>query len=294
MQVYLTTDEAAVYLGIKERKLYELVANGAIPCSKVTGKWLFPRAALDRWVEAGLVRPAGFQPGEPPPIVGGSHDLLLEWTVRRSGSGLALLPEGSENGLARLDRNEVVIAAIHCHSSEDDAAANRAAVLSAISLHDAVVIGFARREQGLITAPGNPLRLGGLEDAHRLQARFGLRQHGAGAQLLLEALLSRQNHAVGELVRVGEPYGTGQDLALAIRAGDIDCGVANRSIATSNGLGFVPLVWEDFDLVMRRRSYFEPPVQALIHCLRQPEFHRQAEQFGGYDTQVAGQVRLNR
>jgi putative molybdopterin biosynthesis protein len=44
----LTTDEAAVYLRLSERKLYELVANGAVPCTKVTGKWLFPKAALDR------------------------------------------------------------------------------------------------------------------------------------------------------------------------------------------------------------------------------------------------------
>ena len=58
--LYLTTDEAAAYLRLKERKLYELVAEGAIPCSKVTGKWLFPRAALDRWVAVGLARPAGF------------------------------------------------------------------------------------------------------------------------------------------------------------------------------------------------------------------------------------------
>ncbi len=54
----LTTDEAASYLRLSERKLYELVANGAVPCTKVTGKWLFPKAALDRWLAAGLVAPA--------------------------------------------------------------------------------------------------------------------------------------------------------------------------------------------------------------------------------------------
>ena len=54
----LTTDEAATYLRLSERKLYELVAKGAVPCTKVTGRWLFPRAALDRWVTAGLIAPA--------------------------------------------------------------------------------------------------------------------------------------------------------------------------------------------------------------------------------------------
>jgi putative molybdopterin biosynthesis protein len=59
MTPYLNTEEAASYLGISERKLYELVANGAVPCSKVTGKWLFPRAAIDRWIEAGMAKPFG-------------------------------------------------------------------------------------------------------------------------------------------------------------------------------------------------------------------------------------------
>ena len=124
----LTTDEAATYLRLSERKLYELVANGAVPCSKVTGRWLFPKAALDRWVTAGLVTPTALaQPA--PPIVGGSHDPLLEWALRESGSGLASLPEGSESGLRRLARGEVMAAAIHLHRIEgDDDGANADAV----------------------------------------------------------------------------------------------------------------------------------------------------------------------
>jgi putative molybdopterin biosynthesis protein len=43
------------------------------------GRWLFPRAALDRWVTAGLIAPAAFAHVATPPIIGGSHDPLLEW-----------------------------------------------------------------------------------------------------------------------------------------------------------------------------------------------------------------------
>ena len=113
----LTTDEAATYLRMSERKLYELVAHGAVPCSKVTGRWLFPKAALDRWVAAGLAIPAArHQPA--PPIGGGSHDPLLEWALRESGSGLASLPEGSEAGLGRLTRGEVMAAALDAGCTE--------------------------------------------------------------------------------------------------------------------------------------------------------------------------------
>src|SRR5687767_10147934 len=145
----LTTDEAATYLRLSERKLYELVAQGAVPCTKVTGRWLFPRAALDRWVLTGMAsREMTYE--RAPPIVGGSHDPLLEWALRESGCGLASLPEGSEEGLRRLVRHDVTIAAIHLHRLDgDDERANVNAVADAPGLHDAVVIAFARREQGI-------------------------------------------------------------------------------------------------------------------------------------------------
>ena len=67
MRDMLTTDEAADYLRLSERKLYELVANGAVPCTKVTGKWLFPKAALDRWMMAGLITSAALAQAAAPP-----------------------------------------------------------------------------------------------------------------------------------------------------------------------------------------------------------------------------------
>ena len=87
---FLTTSEAAAYVRLGERKLYELVTSGAIPCSKVAGKWLFPRHELDLWILSGLARPASMVATDLPPIVGGSQDDLLEWALRESGSDMAV------------------------------------------------------------------------------------------------------------------------------------------------------------------------------------------------------------
>src|SRR5262245_14132741 len=192
---FLTTSEAADYLRLGERKLYELVTNGAIPCSKVTGKWLFPRHELDLWVLSGLARPAGMLATEPPPIVGGSQDSLLEWSLRESGSGLASLNEGTMRGLERLQRDEVMAAALHFHSldASDNLAndANTAALRTLPDLHDALLVGLVRREQGLVVLCGNPKRLHNLSDVLALGARMAVRQQGAGAQMLLDVLLKR-------------------------------------------------------------------------------------------------------
>jgi len=286
----LTTDEAAVYLRLSERKLYELVANGAVPCTKVTGKWLFPRVALDRWLAAGLVTPALAQ-APAPPIIGGSHDPLLEWALRESGSGLAGLPEGSEAGLRRLARGEITAAAIHVHRLDgDDEAANLDAIGDAPGLHDVVVIAFARREQGIVLAAGNPLQLRDIAGIAAERARLALRPQGAGAQMLLLALVARAGLAFDALALVKPACPTGADIAQAVRSGRADCGIATRSVAQAAGLDFVPLTWERFDLALRQRDYFRPGPQALFALLRQPAFAAHAAELTGYDVSETGTV----
>lgn len=288
----LTTTEAADYLRLKERKLYELVADGAIPCTKVTGRWLFPKAELDQWLSSSLVRPDGMVLADPPPIIGGSHDPLLEWALRESGSGLATLPEGSEAGLRRLAEGGVIAAAIHLHALESESVdANIEAMHASADLRQAVLVAFVKREQGLLVAPGNPLKLRSVEDVARLKARMAVRPAGAGAQLLLLALLQRAGFALEKLVVAGPPAPTGPDVAQAIRAGRAECGIATRSVANAAGLDFVPLLWERFDLATRNRDFFRPALQRLLTFLRSPEFAARAKEFGGYDISGAGSVR---
>jgi len=293
---FLTTSEAAAYVRLGERKLYELVTSGAIPCSKVAGKWLFPRHELDLWVLSGLARPTGMIAADAPPIVGGSQDDLLEWTLRESGSGLASLTEGTARGVDRLQRGEVIAAAVHFHgdaiSSTSVDEANIATVRAMPGLHDAVLVAFARREQGLLVAQGNPKHLHSLADVLATRAQMAVRQPGAGAQMLLDVLLTRAGAGHKDLRRLDPPCLTGPDLAAAIRTGKADCGIATRAAAKSAGLDFVPLLWENFDLLMRQRSYFRPSIQALIGFIGDKRLKQRAAELTGYDTMPAGQIRF--
>ncbi len=291
MQLF-TTAEAASYLRLKERKIYEMVAEGSVPCTKVTGRWLFPKVELDHWLATSVSRPAGLTRPEPAPIVGGSHDPLLEWALRESGSGLATLAVGSEAGFARFAVGETVAASMHLHALDDpEADANVAAMASRNDMQDAVMIAFCRREQGFLVAPGNPLKLGGIEDVIARRARIGMRQEGAGAQLLLQALLHRAKASLEKLVTVAPVCPTGSDIAQAIRAGRSDTGIATRAVANSAGLDFVPIVWESFDLVMRQRDYFRPALQALLKFLHGDALAARAQEMTGYDASCAGGVR---
>ena len=48
---HLTTREVARYLRLNEKKVYALIAARKLPGTRVSGKWLFPKALIDGWLK---------------------------------------------------------------------------------------------------------------------------------------------------------------------------------------------------------------------------------------------------
>jgi excisionase family DNA binding protein len=288
---YLTTAEVAAYLRLKERTVYELVARKAIPCSRVTGKLLFPRRLVDRWVDSNLHR-IDSAILTPPPIFAGSSDPLLEWALRESGSGLATLLEGSTRGLERFAGAQAIAAGLHLRDS-DGKDYNKEAVRSLSGVHDLVLIEWAEREQGLVVARGNPLGLRQIGDLAHKQPRIIARQQGAGGHVLFDTLLVDEGLDIAWLKFLERPALTEADVAAVIADGDADCGLAIGAVAKRFGLDFVPLGRERFDIVCRRRDYFEPPLQKLFAFTQTRNFREKAAQLGHYRIEYTGTVRFN-
>jgi putative molybdopterin biosynthesis protein len=288
---YLNTQEVAAYLRLKERTIYELVRNREIPCSRVTGKLLFPRHLIDLWVTNQLDF-EGAALAHAPPVVAGSHDPLLDWALRASGSELALFTAGSEDGLARLAGDKAMAAGMHILDARTGEY-NIPAVRATRGLSDIVLIEWAKREQGLVLARGNPRRITEPADLARPGIRLVPRQEGAGAQILLRHLLDQAKLRLESLTVVTPPALTENEVAAAILDDRADAGVAVRAVAQHFRLDFVPLRWERFDLALRRRNYFEPPMQRLLQFARSAELRRQAAALGGYELSAAGTVMFN-
>jgi molybdate-binding protein len=68
---------------------------------------------------------------------------------------------------------------------------------------------------------------------------------------------------------------------LAILEGRAEAGFAVEAVARTLKLDFLPLMRERYDLLMRRRDFFEAPLQALLAFARTEGFGRRAEQMGG-------------
>ena len=281
---FLTTREVAEMLRVRERKVYEMAAGGEIPCRRVTGKLLFPRAELDAWLAGGIAARAE----APPEIVAGSHDPLLDWAIRESGSGLATFFDGSLDGLERVVLRRAIAAGMHLFEPEHEGW-NRHTAQARAGAAPVVLVEWAVRQQGLIVAPGLTPPVRGVADLSG--RRIVQRQPTAGAGLLLAHLLDREG--VRDVSFLSEVARTETEAAAAVAAGKADAAPGLEAVARQFGLPFVPTVRERFDLMIDRRAWFEPPVQALLRFTRSEGFAAKARELGGYDVSGLGTVRWN-
>jgi putative molybdopterin biosynthesis protein len=288
----MTTREVADYLRIKERKIYELVRDGRIPFARVTGKLLFPQALIDAWVARETEGAAVDDRPPLPPIIAGSQDPLLDWAVRESGSELAMMACGSAGGLDRFAARQAVAAGTHLLDAETGDY-NLPIVRRMLAGQDAVLIGWAWRSQGLLVRKGNPLGIASIRDVIDGGHRVVCRQEGSGSHLLFETLIAREGAGRDRLKLIDEQPKGETELGFAILDDRADAGVAVESAARQLGLDFIPLARERFDLVIDRRGYFEPPMQALLNFTHTESFRARAAELGGYDLEPLGRVIWN-
>ena len=285
---YLTTRELASLLRIKERKVYDLAASGQIPCSRAMGKLLFPRKAIEAWIAGGSSTPV--TPAAPRPAVFlGSYEPLLEWAVRESGCGIAMLLDGSLDGLDRFEKNEGIVAGMHVYDSATSGW-NVATISARFGDAPVALVEFAWRERGLVVIPGSERELA---DVKSLRGRRVVpRQRGAGSQVLLEQLLVKSGVATDD-VKWTATARTESDAALAVLEGKADAALGLRAMAEQLRLGFVPLLRERYDLLVDRGAWFDSPLQTLLAFFRSRPFVDKAAEHAGYDITGLGRVWFN-
>lgn len=283
----LTLKEAAAFLRLSERALYDLARAHRLPAAQLGAKWLFPRTALTLWL--GRLAEAPERRLAPPPILAGSQDPLLDFAVRQSGCGLALRSGGSLEGLAALARLEAVAAALHI-PDPDTGGFNETATRAELPGESLAALVFAWREQGLILPAGNPRGLAGIADLARPEVLVAGRQSRAGSHLLLLHLLSEAGLRLEAVRFLPAPAASEDEVAAAVAEGRADAGFGIRAEAALRGLHFVPLTRERFDLVARPRDWFDPPLQKLLDFMRSTAFRDRAARLGGYDVAAAGSV----
>ena len=152
------------------------------------------------------------------------------------------------------------------------------------------LIGFAERAQGLMVAPGNPLRLTSIHETAQRQARFVNRPLGSGTRLLCDELLARDGLQPAQLKGYGEHEPSHAAVAQAVASGRADCGLGIEAAARARGLDFVPLLREHYYLVCLKEALDQPPIAALRAVLQGERWQAELARLPGYRPWRSGEV----
>ncbi|MBI1731630.1 MAG: helix-turn-helix transcriptional regulator [Gammaproteobacteria bacterium] len=152
------------------------------------------------------------------------------------------------------------------------------------------LIKVVRRRQGLVTAAGNPVNIGRVEDLTRAGVRFINRQPGSGTRLLLDLLLEDAGIEPQRIQGYGNEEFTHLAVAAMVASGAADAGIAIEPAARQFGLHFQPVADEGYWLAGRRTERGGVAQAELLTVLRSPEFRRAVSDLQGYDAGPAGEL----
>jgi putative molybdopterin biosynthesis protein len=223
-----------------------------------------------------------------------SHDdalaALREQAAASARLHLDIRFRGSVDAISALNEGRCVMAGFHIPRLPGGGALARRTYRPLLQPGRHKLIGFARRTQGLIVAPGNPLGLASLADLPRTRARFVNRALGTGTRVLLDELLAGSQMRPADIDGYDRDEPSHAAVAQAIASGAADVGLGIEAAARSRGLGFVPLLAEDYYLVCLKAALEQPPVTALLALLRGDAWQRQLAALPGYEPNRCGQV----
>lgn len=246
--------------------------------------------AANREVEVRLLRPEGLHDTL---IAIGSHDLsldILSVYLRRSMDlSLACANVGSMGGIMAIRNREAHVAGIHILDPETGEY-NISTVKKYLHGRTWSLLSLGAREQGLLLAAGNPKQIQSLADLAQNHVSFVNRQRGSGTRMLLDHKLGQYGINPNSINGYEQEVGTHMAVAASVSAGIADAGLGIRAAANALGLDFIPVGYEQYDLLLAFPATAR--ITAKIAGILQSEaFRQEIEGLGGYDLSKSGLIR---
>jgi excisionase family DNA binding protein len=296
-QLMMSTKEVAEYLDIHEKQVYALIKEKKIPCTRVTGKWVFPKNLIDEWIEQSAASSIEKRPSVKKStrmlLAAGSNDPVLDVLLGSINLSeeyhLFSTSTGSTEGLRLLGDKSVDIA--WCHLLDPGTGEYNIPYLSRhLSNMEIAVIHLFYRELGFISSKTIPKPAKEFSDLAKKGTRFINRQAGSGTRVLLDYYLGKNNIDPASITGYKNEVFTHFETGLAIASGEADAGIATVAIAKIFGLPFSPITSESFDMVLTREVFFSKGVQAFIEMLNSEKFRNRISSLGKYDFKQSGKI----
>jgi len=288
---FMNVRQVSNYLHLNEKKIYALVNEGHIPATKITGKWMFPKELIDRWMldstHHGLLRDRLTVSGSDDPLL---YRLILDYARELGNKALiTYTASGTRAGLDLLNANRIDACCMHWGPAQESYLRHPSLIQQYPQHNDWIIIHAYKREQGLIFDASRLAQYRDIADLLQADSNWCLRQQGSGSQRFLLELLS--HHGLNEDSLNNTSHALSErEAASAITLQQADISIATRATANEFKLDFISLGWQAFDLVLPQKIWFRHLFQRLIQRIQSDQGQKIAHCLGGYDLSQSGEL----
>lgn len=227
-------------------------------------------------------------------VVVGSHDNTLdilsdEIKAHHSRLSLSSSHVGSMGGLMAIKRGVCHLAGSHL-LDPTDGSYNITYIKRYLPDVEVKLINLVYRDQGLIVPSKNPKNIQGIKDLIREDVTFINRQPGSGTRILLDFQLKALRISPDQISGYENEEYTHMAVAVAVLSGAVDVGLGIYAAALALGLDFIPVVTEQYDLVIPKHHFESENIQKLLEIINSDPFKSRIEAMGGYSTKQTGKL----
>ena len=303
----LSTQEVAELLHVSKSTIYELIRRGEINSYKIGRKVRFTQDDVDAYIarsrheqsvqpvkrveiHSALLKPETISGDS---LVISGQDVVLDILtnyLHQSGISAQRCYLNSFEGLLALYEGRVNAAACHLYDAEEKTF-NTPFVKKLLPGVPVALINISYRSQGFYVAAGNPKEIRGWRDLARRDISILNRSVGSSARILLDGQLHRLRLDAGEIIGYDREMGSHLTMAAAIAEGEADLAIGTERISRQiEGLDFIPLLEERFDLVVRKVFLESESGEKLLAILRSVPFKKEIRHFTGNDYRDMGKI----
>ena len=227
-------------------------------------------------------------------VVIGSHDPLLDELgdmlhVADNDVYMSSSHVGSMGGIMAIRRGEAHAAGCHLLDTATGSY-NLSFIRKYFPKGGVKLIRCVGRQQGMMVAKGNPLKIQKFSDISRDGVRYVNRQKGSGTRILTDYLCKQENLDVDAIYGYDREELTHTSVAVQIVSGSADAGMGIYSAAKLYDLDFIPICIEEYDLIVPDHAWDTPQVQQMISVLKSEEFKNKILALGGYTVENPGEI----
>ncbi|MBW2448807.1 MAG: molybdopterin biosynthesis protein [Deltaproteobacteria bacterium] len=252
-------------------------SEGINPQEPVTAELLRPLASIQNTI-----------------VVVGSHDNSLDVLANQIRAGRKNLTIssshiGSMGGLMAIKKRGCHLAGSHLLDTQDGSY-NISYLKKYLPDIKVKLVNLVLRDQGLILPRGNPKTIKDIEDLRRRDITFINRQAGSGTRILLDYRLKQLGIHPSDVNGYENEEFTHMSVAVAVQSGAVDVALGIYAAAKALNLDFIPVVTEQYDLVIPEIYFESENIQILLETIDSSGFKSQVEALGGYSTKRTGEI----